>query len=94
MEYGASLALLGDARCERVLRGSLEEMAGLYGAQSGKTGKARIYLGVCLRATTDVVEAGELLREGRRDFVREFGKDHEVVRMADDLLSGRGKSVR
>jgi len=92
--YGASLARLGDAQCEHVLRDSLKETATLYGDHSGQAGKARIYLGTCLRATSDVIEADELITVGRRDFVREFGEDHEVVRMADGALSTRARSLQ
>lgn len=89
--YGASLALLGDARCERVLRDALAATVSLYGPRAGHAGRARMYLGTCLQATNDVVEAVDLIQRGRRDFVREFGERHAVVAMADDALAGTAR---
>jgi serine/threonine-protein kinase len=94
MLYGASMALLGDTRCERVLRSSLEEASALYGGHGGQAGRARIWLGMCLRAAGDVVAADRLIETGRSEFVRELGDDHEIVRMADDALSAKVPMAR
>ncbi|WP_242108353.1 serine/threonine-protein kinase [Luteimonas aquatica] len=91
MLRGAALMLLGRLKeCEPVLREALSRRQALYGDGNPWTGEARLYLGVCLSRQGRVDEGRALIGRGRKEFARQFGANHFVVRLADQSLrSGR-----